>query len=135
MVRNRCRRQLPQKDGPQRRLSHLRRLRHHIYGHVSFDVIEQSIRRRYTIQCTPRRLRLSKLFLLSGSTPCPMASSGASPTQPAAWETRERGSGSSLASSSDSDHSSEPLGYSSGNISSQVSKYRKAMHAKCCLIR
>ena len=70
-------------------------------------------------------------FLLSGLTPCPTASSGASPTQKAAWETRDRGPGSSLGSSSDSDHSSEPVGYSSGNISSQVSKckYREAMHA------
>ena len=128
VVRNRRRRKLPRQGGPQRCFSHLRRLRHHIYGHVSFEIFSIA-----NVQVCLHSLCLCTLgieviyyplnFLLSGLTPSPMASSGASPTQQAAWGTRERGSGSSLDSSSDSDRSSELVGYSSGNISSQVSKY------------
>ena len=40
VVRNRRRGQLPREDGPQRRLSHLRRIRHHIHGHVSLNATE-----------------------------------------------------------------------------------------------
>ena len=52
-----------------------------------------------------------------------MASSGASRIQRGAWGTRERGSGSSLVSSLDLDHSLGLVGYSSGNTSCQVSNY------------
>ena len=66
------------------------------------------------------KLFITLAYLIQGLTPCPMASWGESLTQPAAWGTRERGSGSSLGSYWDLDHSSELVGYSSGNISFQV---------------